>query len=126
MKFLCLGYFDRAKVAALPQAELDAIMRECGPHMTELHDSGHLIVDAGLELETCCLRRVNGRVRVIDGPFAEAKEVIGGAFLIEAEDMDEAIRVACLHPTTRVAAGERLGWGIAIRPLHFFEWRAPG
>lgn len=125
MKYLCLGYFDPEKMDARPKAETDAAMCECQPHLEEFYRSGHLLVDAGLALESKCLRRVDGKVRITDGPFIETKEVIGSAFLIEARDMEEAIRVASLHPTTQVSAGEQFGWGIEIRPIHCFEMREP-
>lgn len=125
MKFLCLGYFDPEEMAARPKAEIDAVMRECQPHMEELYRSGDVIVDAGLALETKCLRRVNGKLRIVDGPYVETKEMIGSAFLIEARDMEDAIRVASLHPTTQVSAGERFGWGIEIRPIHYLEKSEP-
>lgn len=57
----------------------------------------------------------------MDGHYDATKEMIGSAFLIEARDMEEAIRVATLHPTAQVAAGEPFGWGIEIRPIHYFE-----
>ena len=125
MKYLCLGYFDPEKMNVRPRAEIDAVMRECQPHMEELYKSGQLIIDAGLTLETKCLRRVNGKVRITDGPFIETKEIIGSAFFIEARDMEEAIRVASLHPTTQVSAGEQFGWRIEIRPVDYFEMRKP-
>ncbi|MFZ2449742.1 MAG: YciI family protein [Methylovulum miyakonense] len=120
MKYLCLGYFDPQKMDALPQAEIDAVMGECQPHLDGLYGSGHLLVDAGLALEGKCLRRVAGKLRATDGPFIETKEMIGSAFIIEAQDMAEAVQIASLHPTTQVAAGEPLGWGIEIRPIHSF------
>lgn len=123
MKYLCLGYLEPEKMNARPKAEIDAVMSECQPHLEELYKSGQLIIDAGLSLETKCLRRVNGKVTVIDGPFVETKEMVGSAFLIEARDMEEAIRVASLHPTTQVGAGEQFGWRIEIRPIDYFEKR---
>lgn len=123
MKYLCLGYLEPEKMNARPKAEIDAVMSECQPHLEELYKSGQLIIDAGLSLETKCLRRVNGKVTVLDGPFIETKEIVGSAFLIEAQDMEEAIRVASLHPTTQVGAGEQFGWRIEIRPIHYFEKR---
>ena len=123
MKYLCLGYFDPEKMNAHPKAEIDAIMRECQPHMETLYRSNQIIIDAGLSLETKCLQRVNEKLRIIDGPFVETKEMIGSVFLIEAQDMEEAIRVASLHPTTQVSAGEKFGWRIEIRPIHYFENR---
>ncbi|MEV5028803.1 YciI family protein [Paenibacillus sp. LPE1-1-1.1] len=123
MKYLCLGYFEPEKMDNRPKTEIDAIMGECQARLEGFYESGKVIIDAGLDLESKSLRLVNGKVRVIDGPFIETKEMIGSAFLIEARDMEEAIRVASLHPTTQVGAGEQLGWGIEIRPIHYFENR---
>jgi hypothetical protein len=123
MKYLCLGYFDPRKMDARPQAEIDAVMRECQVHMEELYRSGKVIIDAGLAPDAKCLRRVNGKLRIADGPLVESREIVGSAFLIEAQDMEEAIQLASLHPTTRLSAGEQLGWGIEIRPIHYFERR---
>lgn len=121
MKFLCLGYLDRERMDALSKAELEAVMAQCPPYMEELYQTGRVIIDAGLAVESKGLRRVNGKVTVTDGPFAEGKELLGSAFLIEAEDMAEAIRVASLHPTTRIDEGERFGWRVEIRPIHYFK-----
>lgn len=124
MKYLCLGYFDRAKMDGLTEAELEAVMGQCGPHLRELYQSGQVIIDAGLDTAAKRLQRVNGKVTVTDGPFAEVKEMIGSAILIEAESMADAVRIASLHPTTRVEAGEQLGWRLEIRPIHYFKERA--
>ncbi|WP_029192541.1 YciI family protein [Paenibacillus harenae] len=121
MKYLCLGYLDPAKMDSRPKTEIDSVMSECQPHLEEFYKSGQVVIDAGLSMETKCLRRVNGKVRVVDGPFIETKEIIGSAFIIEAQDMEDAIRVASLHPTTQVGAGEQFGWGIEIRPIQYFE-----
>lgn len=123
MKFLCLGYLEPEKMNARPKVEIDAVMSGCQPHLEKLYKSGKLIIDAGLSLETKCLQRVNGKVTVIDGPFVETKEMLGSVFLIEARDMEEAIQVASLHPTTQMDAGEQFGWRIEIRPIHYFEKR---
>lgn len=106
---------------ALPKDEIDAVMQECQPHLEEFYNSGKVDIDAGLSSETKCLRRANGKVKVTDGPFIETKEMIGSAFLIEARDMEEAIRIASMHPTVQVGAGEQFGWGIEIRPIHYFK-----
>ncbi|MFD0677142.1 MULTISPECIES: YciI family protein [unclassified Paenibacillus] len=121
MKFLCLGYLDSEKMDALLKEEIDAVMHECRPHLEELYKSGQVIIDAGLTSETKCLRRTNGKVKIMDGPFIETKEMIGSAFLIEAQDMEEAIRIASLHPAVQVGASEQFGWGIEIRPIHYFK-----
>jgi hypothetical protein len=123
MKYLCLGYLDPEKMNARPQEEINAVMRECWPHLEELYKSGQVMIDAGLASEIKSLRRVKGKVTVTDGPFAETKEIVGSAFLIEARDMEEAIRVAALHPAVQVNAGEQFGWRIEIRPIDYFEKR---
>lgn len=123
MKFLCLGYLDAAKMDARPKEEIEAVMQKCQPHLEQLYESGQVRIDAGLSSETKCLRRANGEIKVMDGPFAEAGETIGSAFLIEARDMEEAIRIASLHPAVQVDAGELFGWRIEIHPVHYFKSR---
>jgi len=112
MKFMLLIYNDSTLHAALPQAQADAMMRECLAHADELRGEGHLIESQMLEgTETAkSLRIRNGRSQVTDGPFSEAKEVLGGFNLIEARDMEEAIRIAALFPWSRTGCVE-------IRPV---------
>lgn len=121
MQFLCLGYLDAGKMDARPKDEIQAIMQQCPPHLENFYKSGQVMVDAGLTSETIGLRRVNGKVKVTDGPFIETKEMIGGAFLIEARNMEEAIRIASMHPTVQIDAGEQLGWRMEIHPIHYFK-----
>ena len=112
MKFMLLIYIDRALHDALPPADADAMMRECLAHADELRQQGHLIESQMLEgVETARSLRVrNGRSRVTDGPFSEAKEVLGGFNLIEARDMEEAVRIAAQFPWSRTGCVE-------IRPV---------
>jgi hypothetical protein len=56
-----------------------------------------------------------GKPRVTDGPFAEAKEVVGSYFIIEAEDLRRAVEIASLHPASRI--GEGLGFSMEVRPI---------
>src|SRR5436190_19221770 len=93
MKFLCLGYFDREAMDALPKAEVDALMEQCTPYMDVFHKTGQVLVDAGLDIQAKSLRRRKGKLAVTDGPYVETKEMVGGSFLIEARDMEDAIRV---------------------------------
>jgi hypothetical protein len=120
MKYLCLGYYDAATFDTLSEAEREAIARECQPYDELLRESGHLVALASLQHRMAAtLRPRSGRRSVVDGPFAEAKEVIGSFFIIEAKDMDEAIRVAALHPAANW--GEHLGFAIEVRPIDMFE-----
>jgi hypothetical protein len=121
MIFLCMGYFNPEKMDARPRAEIDAVMSECQPIVENFYESGKVLIDAGLESEVKSLRRVDGKVIVTDGPFTETKELIGSIFIFEAENMDEAIQLASLHPTTQIDRGEEFGWRIEIRPVHFFK-----
>lgn len=121
MIFLCMGFYNAEKMDARPSAEIEAVMEECQPHIETFYKSGKVLLDAGLETETKTLRRTDGKVMVTDGPFTESKELIGSIFIIEAEDMEEAIRLASTHPTTQVSRGEEFGWRIEIRPVHYFK-----
>lgn len=121
MIFLCMGYYNAEKMDARPSAEIEAVMEECQPHIETFYNSGKVLLDAGLETETKNLRRSDGKIMVTDGPFTESKELIGSIFIIEAEDMDEAIQLASTHPTTQVSQGEEFGWRIEIRPVHYFK-----
>ncbi|UJF28466.1 YciI family protein [Planococcus sp. 107-1] len=121
MQFLCMGYFNPEKMNARPTEEIEAVMEECQPHIEKFYKSGKVLLDAGLESETKNLQRVKDKVIVTDGPFTETKELIGSVFVFEAENMEEAIQIASIHPTTQVKEGEKLGWRIEVRPVHYFK-----
>lgn len=79
-----------------------------------------MLLVVGTDAEAKGLRRAGGEVMVTDGPFGGGRETVGCVFLLEATDMEEALRVSRLHPTTRIAAGEKLGFRIGISPVHSF------
>jgi hypothetical protein len=122
MKFLCLGYFEPARMDALPKSEMDAVMGECVSLMGGFLQSGQVLMDAGLELEARRARRVAGEVQVTAGRVVGGSQAIGSVSVIEARDLDEAMSVALKHPSSLVAAGEKLGWQIEVRPIHSFTW----
>jgi len=117
MRYLCLAYYDEKKFDALPKPEVDALVRKCKAHDQELHDSGHLVLVASLgpTRSSTSIRPRGGKPWMTDGPFAEAKEQIGAFFILEANDLNEAIRVASKHPAAYL--GEQVGWGIEVRPI---------
>ncbi len=121
MKYICLGYFNKDKMDARPKAEIDALMSQCQPYMDDLYKTGQVISDAGLKQESATVRTLNGKQKVTDGPFVETKEQIGGVFIIEAEDMNEAIRVASKHPGARMPQGDQFDWAVEIHPLSIFN-----
>ena len=108
MKFLLLIYNDDALLEALPAGESDAMMRTCLNHADELKEQGSLIESQQLEPAATAksVRVRHGRVSVVDGPFAETKEMLGGFNLIEAADLDEAIRIASEFPWARTGCVE--------------------
>ncbi|MGK7379158.1 YciI family protein [Planococcus sp. 1R117A] len=123
MKYLCLGYLNKEKMEELPKEEIDAIMLECQPHLEELSNSGHVLVDAGVAQEVKSLQRVDGKIQVSKGYLTQPEKIIGSAFILEAQNIEEAIRVASLHPTVQVSLGEQLGWEIEIRQIDSFDMK---
>ena len=120
-RYVCIGYFNREAMDRLPQAELQAILARCGPHMDSLYASNAVVIDAGLSTQAWWIQRMNSAVRTTDGPFTETKECIGSVLLIEAASDEDALRLAKLHPTTQVPEGELLGWRMEVRPVHYFH-----
>jgi hypothetical protein len=100
MKFMLLVYTDTAMHDAMPQSEFDDSMRHCLAHADELRHKGRLLDSQMLEPPPTArsVRMRNGRMSTVDGPFAEAKEVLAGFNLIEADNMEEAVRMAAEFP----------------------------
>ena len=100
MKYLCLVYQDEAAIDAMSDADYDAIVRDVLEYREELRQSGHYITSAPLKsVRTATTIRVrNGQTIMTDGPFAETKEQLGGFYLIEASDLNDALRVAAKMP----------------------------
>ena len=116
MQFMLVIYNDPAMLDALPAGESDGMMRECLTHADELRRDGRLLESRMLEdtKRAKTVRIRHGRVTATDGPFAEVKEVLGGFNLIEAADMDEAVRIAAEFPWARTGSVE-------VRPVQDIE-----
>ena len=108
MKFMLLIYNDPSMLEALPSAEFDTTMRGCLEHADELRREGRLLDSQMLASATTAksVRIRNNRRTVIDGPFTETKELLAGFNLIEAENMEEAVRIAEEFPWTRTGCVE--------------------
>ena len=108
MKYLCLVYYEEAKRDALSQSEHDALVSEGLAYVEELRRNGHYVASNALQSVQMAttLRVRNGKVATTDGPFAETKEQLGGFLLIEARDLNEAIRVASKIPPARLGCVE--------------------
>jgi hypothetical protein len=83
-------------------------MRGCLEHADDLRKGGQLLETQMLEDAATAksVRVRKGRLTAVDGPYAEAKEVLGGFNLIEAADMDEAVRIASEFPWVRTGCVE--------------------
>jgi hypothetical protein len=112
MKYLCLAYEAEETFNAMSRSEWDALREETLAYVEALQQSGYLILTNALQsARTAATLRVrNGKLSVTDGPFAETKEQLGGFFLINARDLNEAIQVASKWPSARLG-------GIEVRPV---------
>jgi hypothetical protein len=108
MKYVCLCYDEEATLKAMSQDERDAIEKEVCAYNDELRQQGKLLGVQALQfVETATTVRVrNGKVFTTDGPFAETKEQLGGFFLIEARDLNEAIQTASRLQGARIGCIE--------------------
>jgi len=116
MKFVVLIYNDPGLLGAMPTEEFNTTMRGCIGKADGMRERGALLDSAMLE-DTGSARSIRvrkGRVTVTDGPFAEAKEVLGGFNIIEARDMDEAVALAMEFPWAATGCVE-------VRPIRDFE-----
>jgi hypothetical protein len=112
MKFAVLGYLDESWWASLSEREQQGFMDECFAYDEVLKRNGHWAGGEALgsARDAATVRLRDGKVTVTDGPFAEAKEVLGGILFLEAADMAEAKELIARHP------GVRAG-GFEIRPI---------
>ena len=112
MKYICLAYEEEDKLNAMTKGEWEALRKETLGYLDELRESGYVIAAEPLQgVQTAATVRVrNGFVSVTDGPFAETKETLGGFFLINARDLNEAIKVASRWPSARFGS-------IEVRPI---------
>jgi hypothetical protein len=117
VQFLLFCCFDEAKWNALPAPERNQIMLEYQSLVQELRQTGRL--RGGAKLDACStalsVRRRKGEPVIVDGPFAETKEQVGGYHLIECRDRDEALAIALRIPT--LAAGGV----VEVRPVLHLE-----
>ena len=112
MKYVCLVYLVENDMSAMTKKEADACTDESLAYDHALRKAGHLIVAHALQpVESATTVRVrNGKLFATDGPFAETREQLGGFFLIDAANLDEALDIA-----TKIPAGR---WGtVEVRPV---------
>ena len=112
MKYMLLCYDDEQAWQKAGQAAHQAAMQEAVELTHELDAKGQYLTASPLQpVSTATSVRVrDGKRHVTDGPFAETREILGGYYLIDVDDLDEAIRIAARHPGARVGTVE-------IRPI---------
>ncbi len=111
MRYACLIYFDAQQIFnGSPEGE--AALRDSAQYEAELRASGQLIFGHGLKLPQSAMtvRVRDGKMSATDGPFMETKEMLAGFMVIEARDLNEAVRIAGGIPYARLGSVE-------VRPL---------
>jgi hypothetical protein len=119
MKYLCLIYENEKSWETMPPAESEAIMNEYFGFTGDIRKNGKYVAGEALQpTATATTVRVrNGKVSTTDGPYAETKEQLGGFYLIEAQDLNDAIQVAARIPSARLGS-------IEVRPVVDFTQEA--
>jgi hypothetical protein len=112
MKYLCLVYVEEPILNALSRSERVALSDESLAYCEELQKAGQFVSASPLHpVETATTVRMrSGKLSTTDGPFAETKEQLGGFFLIDVRDLNDAIRVAAKIPAARLGSVE-------VRPI---------
>ena len=116
MKYLCLIYDTESRWATMSQEEGNQIMKEYFDFTDDIRKNSHMIAgDSLMPTSTATTVRVrNGKLGTTDGPFAETKEQLGGYYLIEAKDLNEAIQIAARIPGAKTGS-------IEVRPIEVFD-----
>lgn len=112
MKYICLAYEEETKLNAMSRSEWNILRGETLAYLEELRNRGHIISAEALQSvrNAATVRIRDHNVSITDGPFAETKEQLGGFFLINAKDLNEAIEVASQWPSARLGS-------IEVRPI---------
>jgi hypothetical protein len=116
MKYLCLIYDEERSLHSMSPAESGQFMGEYMSFTKDIKAGGQWLAGHALKpVATATTVRVRGgKLTTTDGPFAETKEQLGGFYLIEARDLNEAIQIASRIPSARIGS-------IEVRPIQEFN-----
>jgi hypothetical protein len=119
MRYACLIYYD-PKILFGGSPEANEALAGCEGYDEVLKASGHFVIGEALEMpESAMTVMVRGeKMSATDGPFMETKEMLGGIVIIDAQDLNEAARVASGHPLARIGS-------IEVRPVVDFSTEPP-
>lgn len=112
MRYMCLIYDDEKVLEGMSKPETDVMMGEYRRFTEDVRASGHMVSGEQLQpVQTATTLRIrNGKLSTTDGPFAETKEQLGGYYVIEARDLNDAIQVASRIPSAALGS-------IEVRPI---------
>lgn len=112
MKYLCIAFQDQEKLDAYSEDEFARIIERVNLYLDELRDHGNLIDASRLQPASfgAVVQVRGGSLAITDGPFVETREQIAGYYLIEANDLNDAIRIASRSPSAHLGTVE-------VRPL---------
>jgi hypothetical protein len=116
MRYVCLVYFEESVLKSLAARAKQQLDRDSMGYDDDLQERGHLVVAHALQHVSAAMtvRMRDSRMSATDGPFMETKEALGGFILIEARDMNEAIRIASNIPLAKLGS-------IEVRPIMSME-----
>ncbi|MGC2112022.1 MAG: YciI family protein [Candidatus Korobacteraceae bacterium] len=103
MKYICFGYYDKAKFDGLTEGERNAMFDTCFEYDDHLRANGHWAGGEALQPAETALTLYwkNGKVATTDGPYVETKEQLGGILVLEAPDMNHAVQLVAQHPALK-------------------------
>jgi hypothetical protein len=112
VKYLCIAFQDQEKLDAYSDAEFGQIMERVQLYLEELQDHGNFVDASRLQPASsgAVIKVRGGQMSITDGPFIETREQIAGYYLIEANDLNDAIRIAAKSPSAHLGTVE-------VRPL---------
>ena len=115
MQYMLLIYDNEAEMLANRTGSGEVMMKEYRELTDSIQKSGHMKAGDALQPTSTatCVRIRNGKTLTTDGPFAETKEQLGGYYLIEAKDLDEATKIAARIPSAKSGT-------IEVRPVRVF------
>jgi hypothetical protein len=116
LRYLCLIYSDESQWAAMSKEETEKVLGEYFAFTDQIRASGNLLGGDSLLPTTSAttVRIRKGKMSTSDGPYAETKEQLGGYYLIQATDLNQAIQIAARIPGARHGA-------IEVRPIEEFD-----
>lgn len=119
MRYACLIYYD-PNVLFGGSPEANAALEKCEGHDEILKASGSFVFSEALEMPEngMTIRVRSGKMSATDGPFMETKDMLGGIVVIEAADLNDAVRIASANPLVRIGA-------IEVRPVVDFSEPRP-